>query len=93
MKNSDFKVIRSKVDIGYIGFYKPCPSLSFFGKTEEEALQGIIDEATRVENARPFLEAFANLQEEGRRDIPRLIAKLKEIDKKYDNITLQETTK
>ena len=77
LKKSDFYIVESKVDDGYIGFYKPCPSLSFFGKTEEDAMKGIIEAATRVEEARPRLKQFADMQEEGQKDIPRLLKQLK----------------
>lgn len=57
---------------------------NFRGKTKEETLQGIKDEATRIEEARPRLKQFADLQEEDLKDIPRLLARLKEIDEEFE---------
>jgi len=36
MKLSDFKVIKSKIDDCYIGFYKPCPGLTFRADTKKK---------------------------------------------------------
>jgi predicted RNase H-like HicB family nuclease len=81
---SDFEVIKSKVDDCYIGFYKPCHGLTFRADTKEKALDGIREVAKKKEEDRPRLEAFARMQEEGQKDIPRLLAQLKEIDEKYE---------
>jgi len=83
VKKSDFYIKKSKVD-GYIGFYKPCPSLTSFGKTKREAFDKIIDAAREKESNRENLRQFAIMQEEAQKDIPRLLAKLKEIEDKYE---------
>lgn len=84
MKRSDFYTKKSRVDGGYIGFYKPCPSLTFWAKTEEEALKGIEEAAKKKEDSQESLRQFVKMQQEAQRDIPRLIKRLKEIDEKYE---------
>lgn len=82
-KKSDFYTKKSKVDGGYIGFYKPCPSLSFWAKTKEEALKGIEEAAKKKEESRESLRQFAEMQEEAWKDVPRLLKQLKKIEESF----------